>query len=132
MKNTSASSSIRTRTRKVRFDKKVLVIPIPSRHAYSNRIKKTFWRDGSELQDTADRNQYEYTSEGSDWSTVLEDEDMYIDVDTGEKVHPCWVEHEEDEGQDNIEDDVDSTEREPFKSLPLTEIANLARGLSCI
>ncbi|VEU37368.1 unnamed protein product [Pseudo-nitzschia multistriata] len=79
----------RTKTSRVRFDNKVLVVPIPSRHAYSNRIKKAFWRDGNELEDIADRNHYEYASEGSDWSKVLEDEDMYIDVDTGEKVHPC-------------------------------------------
>ena len=51
-----------------------------------------------ELQETVDRNRYEFTVEGWDWNTVLEDEEMYIDVATGEKVHPCWVEGS-DEGQ---------------------------------
>lgn len=122
----------RKRTRKVRFDNKVLVVPIPSRHSYSNRIKKVFWRDGNELEDIADRNQYEYISEGSDWSTVLEDKDMFIDVDTGEKVHPCWVENEEDEEHDDSDDGVNSIELEATKSLPLADTVRLTRGVSCI
>lgn len=91
---TSSSSSART----VRFDRDVLVVPIPSRHAYSDRIQKAFWRKGNELQETVDRNRYEFTVEGWDWNTVLEDDEMYIDVATGEKIHPCWVEGS-DEGQ---------------------------------
>jgi len=93
---TTASSSSSTRT--VRFDRDVLVVPIPSRHAYSDRIQKAFWRKGNELQETVNRNRYEFTVEGWDWNTVLEDEEMYIDVATGEKIHPCWVEGS-DEGQ---------------------------------
>lgn len=91
---TSSSSSART----VRFDRDVLVVPIPSRYAYSDRIQKAFWRKGNELQETVDRNRYEFTVEGWDWNTVLEDDEMYIDVATGEKIHPCWVEGS-DEGQ---------------------------------
>ncbi len=89
---------------KVRFDDDVLVVPIPSRHAYSDRIKRTIWRDARELRDIVDRNRYEYTFEGWESSKVIEDDDMYVDVATGEKVHPCWVEHGESE------DAEDSTE----------------------
>lgn len=78
--------------RSVRFDNSVLVVPIPSRHQYSNRIKNTIWRNGTELRETADKNRHEYSMEGWDWNNVLEDEDMYVDIATGEKVHPCWVE----------------------------------------
>lgn len=85
---TTRSGTART----VRFDRDVLVVPIPSRHAYSDRIQKAFWRTANELQDIVDRNRYEYTFEGWDWNTVLEDEEMYIDATTGEKIHPCWVE----------------------------------------
>lgn len=78
----------------VRFDDDVLVVPIPSRHAYSDRIKRTIWRDAGELRDIVNRNRYEYTFEGWDSSKVLDDDDMYVDIATGEKVHPCWVENE--------------------------------------
>jgi hypothetical protein len=62
---------------------------------YSNRIKKTLWINGTELKKTADKNRHEYSAEGWDWNNVLEDEDMYVDMATGEKVHPCWVECED-------------------------------------
>ncbi|KAL3933443.1 MAG: hypothetical protein SGARI_003711 [Bacillariaceae sp.] len=44
------------------------------------------------------RIQYEFASEGWDYQQVLEDEDMYMDVATGQLVHPCWIEDEEDDG----------------------------------
>jgi len=87
----------------VRFDDDVLVVPIPSRHAYSDRIKKTIWRDAGELRDIVNRNRYEYTFEGWDSSKVLEDDDMYVDIATGEKVHPCWVENESVDGNEIAE-----------------------------
>lgn len=86
-------STIKERRRRiVRFDNSVLVVPIPSRHMYSNRIKKALWRNGNELRNLVDKNRHEYSTEGWDWNKVLEDEDMYIDIATGEKIHPCWVE----------------------------------------
>ena len=90
------------RRRRIQFNANVMVVPIPSRHAYSKRIKQAFWMDGAEIQATAERNRYEFASEGWDYQQVLEDEDMYMDVATGQLVHPCWVEDEEDdeEGDD--------------------------------
>ncbi len=89
--------------RTVRFDDEVLVVPIPSRHAYSDRIRRTIWRNASELRDIVDRNRYEYTFEGWESTKVLEDDDMYVDIATGEKVHPCWVEN----GDPDEEEDED-------------------------
>ena len=84
----------------IRFNDDVLVVPIPSRYAYSDRIKKTIWRDADELREIVNRNRYEYTFEGWDSSKVLEDNDMYVDIATGEKVHPCWVETSNDGDED--------------------------------
>jgi len=95
----------------VRFDDDVLVVPIPSRHAYSDRMKKTIWRDAGELRDIVNRNRYEYTFEGWDSSMVLDDDDMYVDIATGEKVHPCWVENsglgDTDEDSGEIENAIE-------------------------
>lgn len=90
----------------MRFDDDVLVVPIPSRHAYSDRIRRTIWRNASELRDIVDRNRYEYTFEGWESSKVLEDDDMYVDVATGEKVHPCWVENGDADDDEVVEEDV--------------------------
>jgi hypothetical protein len=86
--------------RRIQFASNVMVVPIPSRHAYSKRIKQAFWMDGRELQQTAERNRYEFASEGWDFHQVLEDEDMYMDAATGQLVHPCWVELEDDDLDD--------------------------------
>lgn len=85
-------ATVTPNNRAVRFDRNVLVIPIPSRHSYSNRTKKALWRDKNELRETTDRNRCEYLSEGWEWNRVVEDEDMYFDVATGQKIHPYWVE----------------------------------------
>ena len=95
--------------RTVRFDNNVLVVPIPSRHAYSNRTKKALWRDRNELRDTIDRNRCEFLSEGCDFSRVLEDQDMYFDVATGEKIHPYWVESEDDDDGHEYTDSFNAT-----------------------
>jgi hypothetical protein len=83
--------------RRIQFNTNVMVVPIPSRHAYSKRIRQAFWMDGAEIQATAERNRYEFASEGWDYQQVLEDEDMYMDLATGQLVHPCWVEDEDEE-----------------------------------
>jgi hypothetical protein len=87
--------------RRIQFNKSVMVVPIPSRHAYSKRIKQAFWMDEAEIQATAERNRYEFASEGWDFHQVLEDEEMYLDTATGQLVHPCWVEDEEYEDEDD-------------------------------
>lgn len=100
---TTASTAPRIK-RTVRFDNYVVVIPIPSRHAYSNRIKHALWRSRDEIRDIVRKNRYEFTVEGWDWNLVLEDEDMYVDITTGEKVHPCWVELRKERENENGSD----------------------------
>ena len=66
------------------------------------------------------RNVVEFQAEGWDWRTVVEDEDMYIDVRTGQKLHPCHVEyhcqdqeHQQQQHQSNeeeVDDDYSSDE----------------------
>lgn len=83
-----------SRKRVVKFDTDVLVQPIPSHRQFSKRIKRTLWTNREELQDMAHRNTVEYQAEGWDPSRVLEDDDMYVDATTLEKVHPYWVEED--------------------------------------
>jgi hypothetical protein len=109
--NPSKVSVEHSKISSVRFDDDVLVVPVPSRHAYSDRIKKTIWRDAGELREIVNRNRYEYTFEGWDSSKVLEDDDMYVDIATGEKVHPCWV--ETNNGGDEDGGEIDETENTP-------------------
>lgn len=97
---TTASTAPRMK-RTVRFDNYVVVIPIPSRHAYSNRIKQALWSNRNEIRDIVKKNRYEFTVEGWDWNLVLEDKDMYVDIATGEKVHPCWVELRKEHENEN-------------------------------
>jgi hypothetical protein len=84
-----------SRKRLVRFDGDVMVQPIASHKNYSKRIKNTIWTNTAEAQDNAYRNQVEFAAEGWDYQKVLEDEDMYIDAETGELVHPFWIEQQQ-------------------------------------
>ena len=100
--NDSLEERLRTprrasRKRLVQFDADVMVQPIASHKNYSKRIKKTLWTGREELQDNAYRNQAEFAAEGFDIEKVLEDEDMYIDAETGELVHPYWIEGQQTE-----------------------------------
>lgn len=110
----SSKRPIRRRStiRRIRFDDNVSVVPIPSRHKYSNRIKQAYWRDGKEIQECAERNRYEYASEGWKWESVFEEDEMYVDRSTGELVHPCWIEgynnnNEEEEEEADVEEELD-------------------------
>lgn len=69
----------------------VEVMPIPTRHAYSDRIKSRIWSNRYELEENAQRNAVEFAAEGWNWETVTEDEGMYICSVSGELVHPAWV-----------------------------------------
>ena len=80
--------SNRRRKRIVGFDGDVMSQPIASHKNYSNRIKSQLWNSVEEIEDNAYRNRMEYAHEGREWANVVEDDDMYIDVNTGELVHP--------------------------------------------
>jgi len=83
--------------RSIQFENEVLVVPIPSHHEYSDRIKKFLWSGTEEISENAERNRAEYASEGWDWHSVLEDDEMYVDAESGELVHPIWLEEEDED-----------------------------------
>jgi hypothetical protein len=93
-----------SRVRRIHFNTDVTVLPIPSHHEYSKRIKKFLWSNGEEIQENAERSRIEFASEGWDWHTVLEDDDMYVDSNTGERVHPCWFDEEHSESEEEYLD----------------------------
>jgi hypothetical protein len=79
------------KTTRIAFQDQVEVLPIPTRHEYSDRIKSRIWSNRHELQENAERNAVEFASEGWNWRNVTEDEGMYICSASGELVHPAWV-----------------------------------------
>lgn len=82
---------LKPKTTKIAFEDHVEVMPIPTRHEYSDRIKSRIWSNRYELQENAERNAVEFASEGWNWRNVTEDEGMYICSVSGELVHPAWV-----------------------------------------
>mmetsp|Transcript_6106 Transcript_6106/g.8813 ORF Transcript_6106/g.8813 Transcript_6106/m.8813 type:complete len:299 (+) Transcript_6106:280-1176(+) len=77
--------------RKVTLDNEVSVVPIPMRCEYSDRTKERLWSNATELYQNAARNSIEFASEGWDWRTVAEDEQMILCQVSGELIHPIHV-----------------------------------------
>ncbi|VEU37367.1 unnamed protein product [Pseudo-nitzschia multistriata] len=95
--NDSEEHGVRTplstgQKRRVRFNNVVTEKQIASHKKYSARIKRTLWSDSEEIQENAFRNQLEFQAEGMNWESVLENDEMYLDTNTGELIHPFWVE----------------------------------------
>ncbi|VEU41445.1 unnamed protein product [Pseudo-nitzschia multistriata] len=90
-RSSSTSKLLRTKPTRIAFQDQVEVVPIPTRHEYSDRIKSRIWSNRYELQENAERNAVEFASEGWNWRNVTEDEGMYICSVSGELVHPAWV-----------------------------------------
>jgi len=84
-------NKLKPKPTRIAFQDQVEVMPIPTRHEYSNRIKSRIWSNRYELQENAERNAVEFASEGWNWRNVTEDEGMYICSVSGELVHPAWV-----------------------------------------
>jgi hypothetical protein len=88
---TAASQSVRAplfqaRKASVSFDTSVAVHEVPSRNAYSERVRKTIWMLQDEFNESMTRNVIEYMAEGCDPERVLEEEDFVMH--NGELVHP--------------------------------------------
>jgi hypothetical protein len=103
----------------VRFSTVVSCVQIPSRSQYSKRIKQTLWRDREELSEMVERNTEEFRAENYDWKNAVLDEDMFLNADNGELVHPCHVSDDmllmydsdstTDNGEQDANDNVDTT-----------------------
>ncbi|CAJ1961939.1 unnamed protein product [Cylindrotheca closterium] len=90
---------------KLSFSEEVKVYEIPSRHEYSSQDKSRIWRGRKEIKMNAKRNHVEFYTEGEDWRKVVEEDDMYVDEETGQLIHPCWV---DDDEEDSFDDEYSS------------------------
>jgi hypothetical protein len=76
---------------KIQFDSSVKVVHIPSHSQYSSRIKKHIWSNPREIKENANRNLREFASEGWDWKTVVEEDEMFLDKFSNEFIHPAHL-----------------------------------------
>lgn len=86
-------SKKKTKKKGVSLNKSVSVIPIPSRHEYSSRVRERLWSSSTELSANAARNSVEFAAEGWDWRAVLEDEKMLLHKASGELIHPIHIQN---------------------------------------
>ena len=77
--------------RRVSLNKSVSVVQIPSRTEYPDRVRERLWSSAFELYTNAARNSIEFASEGWNWRTVTEDEQMIVCQKSGELIHPIHI-----------------------------------------
>lgn len=88
------------------FSEDVMVFEVPSHRDYSPEDKALVWTGMKEISKNARRNHSEFDLEGEDWRTVVEEDAMFEDAETGELIHPCWVDPSEFEDFSDDEDSV--------------------------
>jgi len=89
-------------------------MPIPSRTEYSNSAKERLWSSANDLYRNAVRNSIEFASEGWNWRTVADDDQM-VQSPSGERIHPIHMMNAPttDQGKRDIECENDLMESEP-------------------
>ena len=60
----SAKKRIKKKRKRLSFDEKVEVLPIPTRHEYSQSERKRLWSSALEIHENATRNTIEFEAEG--------------------------------------------------------------------
>jgi len=86
--SSSCNSSTDSNERRLTFQEDVVVVPIPRRDEYSQRVKDRLWMTAEEINSNAQRNAVEFAAEGWDWRLVTEDDGMYKCTESGELIHP--------------------------------------------
>jgi hypothetical protein len=76
---------------RIQFNSVVQVKPIPSHVDYSDRVRKHLWSNRHEIRQAQQRNMREFAFEGWNYSTVLEEDDMFFDTRSLEFVHPAHL-----------------------------------------
>ncbi|KAL9179970.1 hypothetical protein ACHAXT_007940, partial [Thalassiosira profunda] len=87
----SAASSKKPKPkRQVSFDESVVVVPIPMRSEFSDRIRTKLWSDAVEMCESIGkkRNLVEFAAEGYEWRGACNEDEMYMCGVTGELIHP--------------------------------------------
>ena len=77
--------------RKVCFNDSVSVVSIPSRDAYSSRIRNKIWESISVIRDNIKRNRFEFSAENWNWWQVYEEDEFVFCVETGNMAHPAYA-----------------------------------------
>ena len=67
------------------------VIYVPSRNDYSKQIQKCLWTSMEELKINVRRNRREFAYEKWNWRNVVEEEEMYYDTNSQERIHPIHL-----------------------------------------
>mmetsp|Transcript_3162 Transcript_3162/g.7214 ORF Transcript_3162/g.7214 Transcript_3162/m.7214 type:complete len:257 (-) Transcript_3162:336-1106(-) len=90
-RTTSEYRELSCNSNNVRFHSKVLVMRIPSRNQYPESMKRNLWSSLSEIARSAQRNTIEFSSEGWNWRSAVEEDHMYVHPKTGQYIHPVHV-----------------------------------------
>ena len=75
----------------IHFDTSVKVIDIPSRQEYPPQLRKVLWSNFDEIKLNAQRNRREFAAEGWDWHKVVEEDEMFFDKCSQERIHPVHL-----------------------------------------
>jgi hypothetical protein len=79
------------RLSRIQFSSDVKIISIPSHSEYSEGAKKVIWASSAEIRQNAQRNRREFAAEGWKWENVVEEDAMYFDKSSNERIHPVHL-----------------------------------------
>lgn len=85
----SSCSSLCSTSSRVRFQDTVDLVVIPSHRDMDASTIEKIWTSIDEVQVNMHRNSMEYHADGRDWQDATEEEDMILDHETGDYVHPA-------------------------------------------